>query len=126
MKTEDQARRIAECLKRGTTKVISENEEEIFRIKPPAKEVWGPDHIFDMKVDINSEIGEKFHRVHVHAFISITHDTLIQMDSKVLRQLLIQECQDEGVKNLFIRVRYVPETDLARLYIFKDPFVSTT
>ena len=117
----DSSNRIADCLKSGTGRALKEHAQELFFIKPPAKEQFGPDSILDIGVKIASEIGNKFKRVHVHALVTVKHTTLIQMNGKVLRELLLNYCADKAIKNLFVRIRFVPVSDFADLYLEKAP-----
>lgn len=112
---------VADCLKRGIGKALQEHGPELYVIKPPAKEKYGPGTILDIDVKMAAEIGSKYKRVHVHALVTVKHTTLLQMDGKVLRQLLLNYCADEAIKNLFVRIRFVPVSDFAELYLEKDP-----
>lgn len=122
----DKSNRVADCLKDGIGKALQEHGPDIYVIKPPAKEKYGPGTILDIKVKMAAEIGPRYKRVHVHALVTVKHTTLLQMDGKVLRGLLLDYCKDEAIKNLFVRIRFVPVSDFAELYLEKDPLPSST
>lgn len=117
----DTSNRVADCLKTGTGKALQEHSQELFFIKAPAKETFGPSSILDINVKVAAEIGPKYKRVHVHALVTVKHTTLLQMNGKVLRELLLNYCKDEAIKNLFVRIRFVPVSDFAELYLEKAP-----
>ena len=113
--------RIVNCLKSGFEKSLRGHEEEIFKIRPPAVEQWGPEHVFSIESKIVAEVGTIQKRIHIHALVTVTHDTIIQMDSKAIRTLLLDHCADDAIRNLFVRIRFVPVSDFAELYLYKDP-----
>ena len=125
-KDEGTRNRVITCLKTGFKKAVSKHEKEIFKIKPPATETWGPEHIFSISQQIAAEEGGKFHRIHIHALIEIKHDTLIQIDRKALRQILLDHCKDEAIKNLYVDVKFIPVDKFAELYLRKNPVSTTT
>lgn len=112
--------RIIDCLKDGMRRAVQEHEQEIFFIKPGATGEWTPEYIFDIKQKIVAEIGTKQHRIHIHSTIEVKHNTLIQMNGKALRDLLLDYCKDDAIKNLFVRIRFI-RADLSDLYLEKMP-----
>ncbi len=112
---------VADCLKKGIGKALQEHGPQLYIIRPPAKETYGPQTILDINVKMAAEIGSKYKRVHVHALVTVKHTTILQMDAKVLRQLLLNYCQDEAIKNLFVRIKFIPVSDFAEMYLEKDP-----
>lgn len=125
-KNAEQANRIANCLKRGISMAIKTNLQEVFKIKPPAKDVLNKETIKSIDVQANGEIGPKYHRVHSHALVTVKHYTLLQMDSAVLRNYLLQYCVNEEIQNLFVSIKFIPVSDFAELYLNKGTPMPTS
>lgn len=113
--------KIADCLKDGMGKALKEHEDEVFVIKAGAKGAWTEEYIKDIHVKTAAEIGPKYKKVHIHSLVTVKHTTLVQMDAKAIRKYLLEYCKSEYFSNLFVRIKFVPVSDFAELYIEKAP-----
>lgn len=115
----DQANRIADCLKRGIPRAIKEHATEVFFVKAPATDEINADTVKSIDVSASGEIGPKYKRIHSHALVTVKHYTLLQMNSKALKGLLLDYCKDDEIKNLYVDIKFVPVSDFAEMYIEK-------
>lgn len=118
---EEDIQRISTCLKTGFKDAIKNHETEIFKIKDGAEGKWSKENIFSIGTEMVTEVGSKEKRVHLHALVTVKHNTLVQMNAKGIRTLLEEKCQDDAIKRLFVRIRFVPVSDFAELYLRKAP-----
>lgn len=73
------------------------------------------DHI---EGEASTEIGTRYGRVHLHAFITITHNSNIQLNEALMRKYFKNKLGLD--KNLHINIKYVPDTTWnLQLYIKK-------
>lgn len=113
--------RLSQCLKRGFAIALEVHEEDIFKIKPPATDTWNNSTILSINSEMVTEVGSVQKRVHLHGLVTVRHRTILQMDSKAIRDILLDVCKDDAIKNLFVRIRFVPVSDYAEWYLRKAP-----
>lgn len=117
---EEHANEIADCLRDGIGRLLQEHSTELFKLHPSAKP-GGLDTIMDIKVRTAAEIGPKYHRIHVHSLITVKHRTLLQMRAEPFKEYLPQYCVSPFFDKIFARIKFVPVSDFAELYLTKSP-----
>jgi len=117
----DTANRIADGLKQGVRCAFQDHAKEVFVIKKEG-DSFDKEHIKKIEIKMAAEIGEKEHRVHVHALILVTHYTILQIDRKRLLDVLL-ECVANipEVNGLFMRLKWIPADRPIENYIGKNP-----
>jgi hypothetical protein len=113
---------VADCLKTGFAKAFRDRPTEVFRFQNGGS--WTSDFIDGMNIKYAAEIGHdpKGGRVHIHALVNVTHHTNIQIDYKQIQIILRQYCMDDpNIKNIFVRVKWIPTSKPLEDYIGKNP-----
>ena len=82
------------------------------------------------KVHVSTEIGKKYHKIHMHAIVQIYHDTVIEMKLKEFRSMLQSEVETRSGGSFgapYINVRFMKNSHGNALrYIKKDKYSSET
>ena len=91
-----------ECIK--DTFSNNDNMKKIIKIKIPSHD-HSDKFVGDTYVIYATEIGPKFHRVHSHVLLDITHKTNLHVDIPMLKQLIKLTCPEiDGDFKVDIRV----------------------
>jgi hypothetical protein len=113
------ANRLADCLKDGFRTAFETRPTEIFLFMKGGS--WDSEFIDGMKIQYAAEVGEKSRIVHLHALVTVTHHSNVRINGKALQEILREHCQDEDIKNIFVRVKWVPTSRPLVDYIGKNP-----
>jgi hypothetical protein len=116
----DTANEIADCLKNGFATAFRTRPAELFIV---SKGAWDSETIDSMKIQMAAEIGEdaKGGRVHIHALVNVTHHGNLKINGQAIQVILREHCQSQFIKNIFVRVKWIPTSRPIEDYIGKNP-----
>lgn len=128
VKTDDlaTANEIASCLKTGFASTFRDRPNDVFIIRGGE---WGSELIDSLKIQYAAEIGEdpRGGRVHLHALVTVVHHDNVRINGPALQVILREHCMDHPfIKNIFVRVKWVPTSKPLEDYIGKNPLSATT
>lgn len=110
---------LSSCLKTGFEKAFTERAEDIFIIQGGG---WDSDTVDDMKIQYATEIGDNENRVHLHGLVQVNHHANVRIDGKMIQVILREYCMtSDQIKNIFVRVKWVPTSRPLEDYIGKNP-----
>lgn len=112
---------LTDKLKKAIIECILNDQQHVFKIVNGAREDYGPETIKKITLEVVGEIGDRFGRCHAHAVITVKHTTLLQIDQPAFRNCVLNRLADPRVKNLFVRTKFIPISDFAKLYLRKKP-----
>lgn len=125
----EHANDLAQIMKDAILNTFQKHAREVFKIIPPAKEEFNNETIKKIKIKQAAEIGTNPQggRVHVHALITVTHITLLQINIQKMRELICGYMAEKGIThNCYINLKWVPSTQPLENYIEKTPLNKNT
>lgn len=117
----DTANEIAACLKGGFAATFRDRPSEVFIVRGGD---WSSELVDSLKIQYAAEVGEHAMggRVHIHALVTVVHHDNVRINGPALQVILRERCMDHPfIKNIFVRVKWVPTSKPLEDYIGKNP-----